>query len=95
MPKKNQLDPNATADSIRQRKYNSQPDQRKRRAQRNGARAAAVRIHGKNKLQGKDIDHPNAPKHGPLNNASTRILDKNKNRSMGAAKSHTGSSRKY
>ena len=39
MPKKGQFKKNATADSIRQRKYNGSEEQKKRRAQRNAARS--------------------------------------------------------
>jgi hypothetical protein len=95
MPKKGELSSSATADSIRQRKYNSKPDQKRRRAQRNSAHNAAVRIHGKEALQGKDVDHPNSSKSGKLNNNNTRILSIGANRSDGARKSHTGNSRKY
>ncbi len=38
MPAKGQFKKGATADSIRQRKYNSQPSQIKRRAERNASR---------------------------------------------------------
>lgn len=93
MPAKGEFKAGATADSIRQRKYNSRPEQKRRRAQRNSARRAAVRIHGKKKLQGKEVDHPGSSKNGSLNNAKTRIISKRKNRQLGGAKSHTGNSR--
>lgn len=94
MPAKGQYSSNATADSVRQRGYNSRPEQKKRRAQRNSAHRAAVRIHGKSALQGKEVDHPGSSKNGSLNNARTRIISKKKNRQLGGAKSHTGNSRK-
>jgi hypothetical protein len=94
MPKKGHFKANAKPRSIKQRKYNSRPEQKKRRAQRNGARKAAERIHGKKALQGKEVDHPGSSKKGSLNNAKTRILSKRKNRQLGGAKSHTGNSRK-
>lgn len=59
MPKKGQLDPNASADSKRQRKYNSQPAQKKRRAGRNAARAEMVKAGKAKKGDGKDVDHKN------------------------------------
>lgn len=93
MPGRGQYSANAKPDSIRQRKYNGTTTQKKRRAQRNGARAAAVRIHGKKALQGKEVDHPGSSKKGSLNNAKTRIISKRKNRQLGGAKSHTGNSR--
>jgi hypothetical protein len=94
MPAKGQYDPNAKPDSIRQRKYQGNENQKKRRAQRNAARRAAERIHGKKKLKGKEVDHPNSPKKGSLNNARTRIISKKLNRKLGGEKSHTGNSRK-
>lgn len=57
MPKKGEFKKNATADSIRQRKYNSQPEQKKRRAERNASRAAVVKKVGKAAAKGKDVDH--------------------------------------
>ena len=94
MPAKGEFKKGAKADSIRQRSYNSQPHQKKRRAQRNGARKAAERIHGKKALQGKEVDHIGSSKTGPLDNAKTRIISKRKNRQLGGTKSHTGNSRK-
>lgn len=55
MPKKGQFKKGATADSIRQRKYNSSPEQKKRRAERNASRAKMVKA-GKVK-KGQDVDH--------------------------------------
>jgi len=94
MAKKGEYSANASADSIRQREYQGSENQKKRRAQRNAARRAAERIHGKSKLQGKEVDHPDSPKNGNLNNNKTRIIDKILNRKLGGAKSHTGNSRK-
>lgn len=94
MPAKGQYSPNACARSKEQRAYQGRPEQKKRRAQRNGARRAAERIHGKAKLVGKEIDHPGSSKSGPLNNGKTRIIAKSLNRKLGGEKSHTGNSRK-
>ena len=94
MPAKGQFSANAKPDSIRQRAYNSRPEQKKRRAQRNAARRAAVRIHGKKKMQGKEVDHPGSSKNGSLNNGKTRIISRSLNRKLGGEKSHTGNSRK-
>lgn len=77
----------ATADSIRQRTYNSRPEQKKRRGQRNGARRAAIRIHGKLSLRGKEVDHVGASTNGSLNNSKTRIISRQLNRSLGGKKS--------
>lgn len=47
----------ATADSVRQRKYNGSAKQKKRRAERNSSRAIMVK-EGKVK-KGQDVDHKN------------------------------------
>lgn len=57
MAKKGQYKKNATADSIRQRKYNSTEEQKTRRAQRNGARAVMAKAGKVKKGDGKDVDH--------------------------------------
>jgi hypothetical protein len=57
MAKKGQLDPNATADSKRQRKYNSSAKQKTRRAQRNAARSKMEKAGKVRKGDGKDVDH--------------------------------------
>jgi hypothetical protein len=82
MPKKGQLNPNASADSKRQRKYNSQSEQKKRRAQRNAARREMEKKHGKAALAGKDIDHKKHKARGKLNNSPSnlRVMDASKNR---------------
>ncbi len=59
MPKKGEFKKNATADSVRQRKYNSSPEQKKRRAERNASRAEMAKKVGKSALKGKDVDHRN------------------------------------
>lgn len=82
MPKKGQFKAGATADSIRQRKYNSQPEQKKRRAQRNAARATMEKAGKVNKGDGKDVDHKQHKARGKLNNSTSnlRVMDKSKNR---------------
>lgn len=79
MPAKGQLKSTASARSKYQRKYNSQPEQKKRRAARNKARAAALKSGRVKKGDGKDIDHKDF---NPKNNSkgNTRVLDKSKNR---------------
>jgi hypothetical protein len=59
MPKKGEFKKGATADSIRQRAYNSQPEQKKRRAERNASRAVMAKKVGKAAIKGKDVDHAN------------------------------------
>ena len=79
MPKKGQYDPNASADSKRQRKYNSKPSSKKDRASRNAARAAAVKAGKARKGDGKDVDHQNM---NPRDNRASnlKVMDKSKNR---------------
>jgi hypothetical protein len=59
MPAKGQFKKNATADSVRQRKYNSSEEQKTRRAQRNQARAKMEKAGKVKKGDGKDVDHKN------------------------------------
>ncbi len=82
MPKRGQYDANASADSKRQRRYNSQPAQKKRRAQRNAARAEMERAGKVHKGDGKDVDHVKHSAKGKLNNSKSnlRVMDKSKNR---------------
>lgn len=81
MPKKGQFKKGATADSIRQRKYNSSPEQLKRRAERNASRAEMVKAGKAKKGDGKDVDHKNH------NTADKRMknlqtISQSKNRAM-------------
>lgn len=41
------------------RRYQAQPEQKKKRAARNAARRLMIRKHGKAALKGKDVDHRN------------------------------------
>lgn len=79
MPKKGQFSPNATEDSIRQRKYNSKPSSKKDRASRNAARSEAMKAGKVRKGDGKDIDHKNS---NPRDNSkgNTQVMSKSKNR---------------
>lgn len=79
MPAKGQFKKNATADSIRQRKYNSKPESKKDRASRNKARREAERDGKVRKGDGKDIDHVD---HNPRNNkkSNQRVVSKSTNR---------------
>lgn len=79
MPKKGEYKKGATADSIRQREYNSSPEQKKNRASRNAARRAAERDGKVRKGDGKDVDHQNMnPKDNRKSNL--KVMDKSKNR---------------
>lgn len=79
MAKKGEYKKGATADSIRQRKYNSSPEQKKNRASRNAARRAAEKAGKVRKGDGKDIDHKNM---NPRDNrkGNLKVMDKSKNR---------------
>jgi hypothetical protein len=57
MPKRGEYKKGAKADSVRQRAYNSQPEQKKRRAERNASRAKMERAGKVRKGDGKDVDH--------------------------------------
>ena len=69
MPRKGEFKKGATKDSIRQRKYNSSPEQKKRRAQRNAARRLMEKEGKVRKGDGKDVDHKNHKARGKLNNS--------------------------
>ena len=79
MAKKGEYKKGATADSIRQRKYNSSPEQKKNRASRNAARRTAEKAGKVRKGDGKDIDHKNM---NPRDNSkgNLKVMDKSKNR---------------
>lgn len=79
MPAKGQFKKNAKPDSVRQRAYNSQPEQKKNRASRNSARRSAEKAGKVRKGDGKDIDHRNM---NPRDNSAKnlRVMDKGKNR---------------
>lgn len=81
MAKKGQYKAGATADSIRQRKYNSKPSSKKDRASRNAARAEAVKAGKARKGDGKDVDHKNS---NPRDNkkGNTQVISASKNRAM-------------
>jgi 5-methylcytosine-specific restriction endonuclease McrA len=63
--------------------YNSRPEQKKRRAARNQARAEAMRDGRVRKGDGKDVDHKKPLSKGGSNHKSnTRVLSASKNRSF-------------
>lgn len=81
MPRKGQYSKSATADSIRQRKYNSKPSSKKDRASRNAARSEAMKAGKVKKGDGLDVDHKNS---NPRDNkkSNTQVLPAGKNRAM-------------
>lgn len=79
MAKKGEYKKGATADSIRQRKYNGSPEQKKNRASRNAARRAAEKAGKVRKGDGRDVDHKNMnPKDNRKSNL--QVMSKSKNR---------------
>ena len=81
MPKKGQYKKGATADSIRQREYNSQPEQKKRRAERNAARRKMEKSGKVRKGDGKDVDHRNHNT-SDMSSKNLSVMDRSKNRAM-------------
>lgn len=61
--------------------YHGTETQKKRRAQRNAARAKALKEGRVKKGDGKEVDHVNAPRTGSLENVPTRVVPKKVNRS--------------
>jgi hypothetical protein len=81
MPKRGQYKKGATADSVRQRKYNSQPEQKKRRAERNASRAKLAKSGRVHKGDGKDVDHRNH-KTSDKSSKNLSVMSRSKNRAM-------------
>ena len=81
MPKKGQYKKGATADSIRQREYNSSEEQKKRRAERNASRRKMEAAGKVRKGDGKDVDHKN---HDTSDKSAKNlsVMSKSKNRAM-------------
>jgi len=79
MAKKGEFKKGASADSVRQRKYNSSPTQKKRRAQRNAARRKMEKAGKVRKGDNRDVDHRN---HNTSNNSTSnlRVMSRSKNR---------------
>lgn len=59
MAKKGEYKKGAKADSVRQRAYNSSPEQKKRRAERNASRRKMEKAGKVKKGDGLDVDHKN------------------------------------
>jgi hypothetical protein len=62
------------------KEYHSSPEQKKRRAARNAARADAVKRLGKAALRGKEVDHLGSSRHGDLRKRKTKVVSKHANR---------------
>lgn len=80
--------PNTKARQRAQAKYNSKPEQIKKRAERNKARAAMVKAGKVHKGDGKDVDHKKPLAKGGSNSTSNlRVRSKSANRSFARTKS--------
>lgn len=89
MAKRGQYKKGAKPDSVRQRKYNSSPEQKKRRAQRNAARRKLMKEGKVRKGDGKDVDHKNKnTAHNSKSNLRVRSRSANRadNRGTGGRK---------
>ena len=82
MPKRGQYKKNAKPASVAKRKYNQQPEQKARRAQRNAARREMEKEGKVRKGDGKDVDHVKHKARGKLDNSKSNlsVMDKSKNR---------------
>lgn len=79
MAKRGQMKKNAKPDSVRQRAYNSQPEQKKRRAERNASRRKMEKAGKVHRGDGRDVDHVN---HNTKDQSSKnlKVVSKSKNR---------------
>ena len=75
MPKKGETSSTASKRSKQQRAYNSTPAQKKRRAQRNAARAKMEKEGKVKKGDGKDVDHSDK---NTANNSSKNLSVRSK-----------------
>ena len=79
MPQKGEYKKNAKPESVAKRKFNAQPEQKKRRAERNHARAIMERKGAVRKGDGKDVDHANH-KTSDKSSKNLRVMSKSANR---------------
>ena len=82
MAKRGEYKKNAKPASVAKRKYNQQPEQKARRAQRNAARRAMEKEGKVRKGDGKEVDHVKHKARGKLDNSKSnlRVMDRSKNR---------------
>lgn len=73
--------PKRKRDYEKENKWQSSPEQVKRRVARNRARRKAIREGRVKKGDGKEVHHVNAPRKGSLDNVKTRVVSKKYNRS--------------
>ena len=81
MPKRGDYKKGAKADSVRQRAFNSSPEQKRRRAERNASRAKMERAGKVRKGDGKDVDHRN---HNTSDKSAKNlsVMSRSKNRAL-------------
>lgn len=60
--------------------YHAKPEQKKRRADRNAARAKAVKEGRVKKGDGKEVDHVGSNRTGSLKKVPTKVVSKTANR---------------
>lgn len=60
--------------------YHGTPEQKKRRAERNKARAEAAKKGKVRKGDGKEVHHVNAPRKGSLSKSRTEVTSRARNR---------------
>ena len=82
MAKRGQYKKNAKPASVAKRKYNQQPEQKARRAQRNAARREMEKEGKVRKGDGKEVDHVKHKARGKLNNSKSnlRVIGRSENR---------------
>lgn len=90
MPQKGEFKKNAKPESVKKRAFNAQPEQKKRRAERNASRAKMVAAGKARKGDGKDVDHRNHNT-GDQKMSNLKMMDKSKNR---AKNQHSASYKK-
>lgn len=79
MPAKGQYKKGAKPDSVRQRKYNGSPTQKKRRAERNASRRKMEKAGKVRKGDGKEVDHRNKDT-SDQSKKNLRVRNKSENR---------------
>lgn len=81
MAKRGEYKKGAKADSVRQRAYNSSPEQKRRRAERNASRAKMAQAGKVRKGDGKDVDHRN---HNTSDHSAKNlsVMSRSKNRAL-------------
>jgi len=84
MAKRGQFKSGAKKRSVQQRRYNSTPQAKSDRAQRNKARRKAIRTGRVKKGSKSDVHHVGG-KPGRLGN-KTRVISRSKNRALGGRK---------